>query len=69
MGITVHHKPVNRALLWSLYVWQTAWDGNNVWDTRGAPNADTVDCELPDAPDAQAAKDKIIIWQDKIAQP
>jgi hypothetical protein len=23
----------------------------------------------PDAPDALAAKDKIIIWQDKIAQP
>lgn len=51
MGIIVHHKPANNAALWSMHVWQAAWDGNNVWDTNGTPSGDVVDFQLPDAPD------------------
>ena len=53
MGTTVHYKPVDRSALWSMYVWQAAWDGNNVWNKNGAPNAEIVDFQLPDAPDAR----------------
>ena len=51
MGITVHYKPVDSSALWSMYVWQAAWDGNNVWNTHGVPGGDVVDFQLPDAPD------------------
>ncbi|HSZ64002.1 MAG TPA: alpha-amylase family glycosyl hydrolase [Terriglobales bacterium] len=51
MGITVHHQPANTTLLWSIHVWQSAWDGNNVWDSKGTPTATGVDFQLPDAPD------------------
>lgn len=51
MGITVHHQPADTTLLWSIHVWQSAWDGNNVWDTKGTPTATGVDFQLPDAPD------------------
>jgi hypothetical protein len=51
VGIKLHHTPVNKTLLWSLHVWQAAWDGNIVRDTAGNPNANTVDFELPDAAD------------------
>src|SRR6202158_5058380 len=51
MGIIVHHKPANNAVLWNMRVWQAAWDGNNVWDTKGAASGDVVDFQLPDAPD------------------
>ena len=51
MTITVHHKPANGAMVWNLRVWQSAWDGNNVWDSTGQPSADLVDFQLPDTPD------------------
>jgi 1,4-alpha-glucan branching enzyme len=51
MAIVVHHKPADVAVLWNLRVWQAAWDGNNVWDTKGTPSPDGVDFELPAAPD------------------
>ena len=51
MGIIVHHQPADTTLLWSIHVWQSAWDGNNVWDTKGTPTATGVDFQLPDAPD------------------
>jgi 1,4-alpha-glucan branching enzyme len=51
MGIIVHHKPANNAVLWNMRVWQAAWDGNNVWDTKVTPSGDVVDFQLPDAPD------------------
>jgi 1,4-alpha-glucan branching enzyme len=51
MGIVVHHKPVNGAASWNMHVWQAAWDGNLVRDTKGISGADTVDFQLPDAPD------------------
>ncbi len=51
MGIIVHHKPANNAVLWNIRVWQAAWDGNNVWDTKVTPSGDVVDFQLPDAPD------------------
>jgi hypothetical protein len=40
MGITVHHKPADTTVLWNIHVWQAAWDGNNVWDTKGT----SIDC-------------------------
>ncbi len=51
MGITLHHQPVNNAASWNLRVWQNAWDGNNVWDTKGTPNGNLIDFQLPAAPD------------------
>src|ERR1039458_9253139 len=51
MGIIVHHKPASNAVLWNMRVWQAAWDGNNVWDTKVTPSGDVVDFQLPDAPD------------------
>ncbi len=51
MGITVHHQPADTTLLWGIHVWQSAWDGNNVWDSKGTPTAASVDFQLPDAPD------------------
>src|SRR5712692_2426911 len=51
MGIIVHHKPANNAVVWNMRVWQAAWDGNNVWDTKGTSSGDVVDFQLPDAPD------------------
>lgn len=53
MGIIVHHKPVNLAVSWNMRVWQTAWDGNNVWDTRGITSGDVVEFQLPETPDAR----------------
>jgi len=34
-----------------MHVWEAAWDGNNVWDTKGTPTGDGVNFQLPDAPD------------------
>jgi 1,4-alpha-glucan branching enzyme len=51
MGIVVHHVPVNQAILWSMHVWQAAWDGNNVWDTQGTSGSGVVDFQLPASPD------------------
>jgi len=51
MGIIVHYKPANNAALWNMRVWQAAWDGNNVWDTKGTFSGDVVDFQLPDTPD------------------
>ncbi|MGO9268217.1 MAG: alpha-amylase family glycosyl hydrolase [Candidatus Binataceae bacterium] len=51
MGIIVHHKPANNAVSWNMHVWEAAWDGNNVWDTKGTPTGDGVNFQLPDAPD------------------
>ncbi len=48
MGIIVHHKPANNAVLWNMRVWQAAWDGNNVWDTKGAASGDVVDFQAAD---------------------
>jgi len=53
MGTIVHHKPANPPISWSMRVWQAAWDGNNVWDSKGTPNGDLVDFQLPDTPDAR----------------
>jgi 1,4-alpha-glucan branching enzyme len=51
MAITVHHSPANTALLWNMHVWQSAWDGNNVWDFKATPNGLLVDFQLPDVAD------------------
>ena len=51
MGIIVHHKPANNAVVWNMRVWQAAWDGNSVWDAKGTSSGDVVDFQLPDAPD------------------
>ena len=51
MGITVHHKPTNTSRLWRLRVWQAAWDGNNVWDTKATANGGLMDFQLPVVPD------------------
>ena len=51
MAITVHHQPANKTLLWRIHFWQSAWDGNIVQDTPGAPSRGTIDFQLPDAPD------------------
>src|SRR5271167_4741721 len=53
MGIIVHHRPANSALLWNVHLWEAAWDGNNVWDTPGTPTDAGVDFELPDVRDAR----------------
>src|ERR1700737_1980753 len=53
MGIIVHHKPANNAVLWNMRVWEAAWDGNNVWDTKGTSTEDVVDFQLPDAQDSR----------------
>jgi hypothetical protein len=53
MPITVHHKPANSAILWNLHVWQAAWDGNNVWDTKGTPGAAVIDFQLPAVADTR----------------
>jgi 1,4-alpha-glucan branching enzyme len=50
MAVIVHHKPANSAALWKMHVWQSAWDGNNVWDVTGT-SGEVVDFPLPDAPD------------------
>jgi len=51
MGITVHHRPANYAVVWNMRVWEAAWDGNNVWDTKETRTGDIVDFQLPDAGD------------------
>lgn len=51
MGIVVHHTPANSAATWSMYVWQSSWDGNKTQDGPGTPVGATVDFELPDVPD------------------
>ena len=51
MGVTVHHKPAQGGLQWNMRVWEAAWNGNNVWDTKGASKGEVVDFELPDAQD------------------
>src|SRR5271165_5952443 len=51
MGITVHHKPADDTASWNIHVWEAAWDGNNVWDTKGAARPNIMDFQLPDAPD------------------
>jgi hypothetical protein len=51
MGIIVHHRPANNAFVWNVHVWEAAWDGNNVWDTKGTSNGQLVDFQLPNAPD------------------
>ncbi len=51
MGIIVHHKPADNAVLWNMRVWEAAWDGNNVWDTKGISTGDLVDFQLPDVQD------------------
>jgi 1,4-alpha-glucan branching enzyme len=53
MGIIVHHKPADNAVLWNMRVWEAAWDGNNVWDTKGTSTEDVVDFQLPDAQDSR----------------
>lgn len=63
MGITVHHKPTNSALLWRMHVWQAAWDGNNIWDTKAIPNRDLMDFQLPDAPDPRKLQFKFYSTQ------
>ena len=51
MGIVVHHQPVNLSLSWRMHVWQAAWDGNIVLDSAGTPAGNTIDFQLPEAPD------------------
>ncbi|MBV8358398.1 MAG: hypothetical protein JO189_10740 [Deltaproteobacteria bacterium] len=51
MGIIVHHQPANTALLWNIHVWKAAWDGNNVWDTKGISTGDGVEFGLPEVRD------------------
>ena len=51
MAIRIHHKPANAAALWNVHVWQAAWDGNSVWDTRGTPAGGLVDFQLPEVSD------------------
>src|ERR1700720_2337748 len=53
MGIIVHNKPTDNAVLWNMRVWEAAWDGNNVWDTKGTSTEDVVDFQLPDAQDSR----------------
>ena len=47
MTIRIHHKPADTTALWSMHVWQSVWDGNNVWDTKGTPSAGLIDFQLP----------------------
>jgi 1,4-alpha-glucan branching enzyme len=58
MGIVVHHAPANTGAKWSMYVWQSAWDGNKTQDGPGTAAGATVDFELPDAGDPR-------MWQFK----
>ena len=51
MGIRVHFQPGTHGNLWNMRVWQSAWDGNLVWDLKGLPAGDTVDFLLPDTAD------------------
>ncbi|MBV8453639.1 MAG: hypothetical protein JOZ29_15415, partial [Deltaproteobacteria bacterium] len=53
MGIIVHHQPANTGLLWNIRIWEAAWDGNNVWDTKGTPTGDGVDFQIPDIRDCR----------------
>jgi 1,4-alpha-glucan branching enzyme len=58
MGIVVHHAPANTGAKWSMYVWQSAWDGNKTQDGPGTAAGATVDFELPDEGDPR-------MWQFK----
>ena len=51
MAIIVHHSPANAAVSWNMHVWQSAWDGNNVWDVKATPDGGLMDFQLPDVPD------------------
>jgi hypothetical protein len=51
MGIIVHHRPANNAVVWNMHVWEVVWDGDNVCDEKGTSNGDAVDFQLPDAQD------------------
>jgi 1,4-alpha-glucan branching enzyme len=51
MNTIVHHQPVTSGLSWIMHVWQSAWNGNSIWDMRGTLNGATVDFQLPDVPD------------------
>lgn len=51
MKLLVHHKPADLFQVWSMQVWQSAWDGNYKWDHNGTVLAGQVDFEVEDAPD------------------
>jgi 1,4-alpha-glucan branching enzyme len=51
MRLLVHHRPTDLSQLWSMRVWQSAWDGNYQWDHSGTVAAGQVDFEVNDAPD------------------
>jgi 1,4-alpha-glucan branching enzyme len=66
VGIIVHHTPANKLASWNIHVWQSAWNGNNVWDRKGTPIGDTVDFELPDSPDPRQLQFKFYytsVWE------
>ena len=66
MGIIVHHRPSNNSASWNIHVWQSAWNGNTVWDRKGTPNGNIVDFELPDSPDPRKLQFKFYytsVWE------
>jgi 1,4-alpha-glucan branching enzyme len=58
MAIVVHHTPAGAQALWSMYVWQAAWDGNKTQDGPGTPLGVSIDFELPEVPDPRALQFK-----------
>jgi 1,4-alpha-glucan branching enzyme len=49
MPVTIHHQPVDVALIYKIH----AWDGSTTWDLLGTPGAGGFDFALPDLPDAR----------------
>ncbi len=42
----------------NLHVWESAWDGNIVWDRPGTLGGATIDFQLPDLTDPRALQFK-----------
>jgi 1,4-alpha-glucan branching enzyme len=56
MKTTVHHQSATGGLSWKMHVWETAWNGNSIWDMKGTPGNATVDFQLPDVPDPRTLR-------------
>jgi 1,4-alpha-glucan branching enzyme len=54
----VHHQPETGDFVWNLHAWQLSWDGNAVWDPKGAVNETVVDFQFPAVPDPRSLQFK-----------
>jgi hypothetical protein len=51
MKLLVHHRPADLSQLWSMRVWQSAWDENYQRDHTGTATLGQINFEVDDAPE------------------